>query len=161
MASCSQNTVNTQEIVELVKLLRQNGHKILSASGKLSLSTKLLHSVNEAFSLIIVDSDDETLDTSFYVCNTSKIDVFHDVKFLHDFVQKVVGLKVTHYSSDPKVTIDICKFRHLKYLELKKVSIELVKGLQNVRSQLESVTCTGRKGVSTLSRLLGIFFFNI
>lgn len=158
MSSHSQSIVSMQEIMELVRLLRQNGDKILSASSKLSLSTKLLHSLNEAFLLIVVESED--LDTSFRVCNSSKIDIFRDVKFLHDFVQKTVGLKITHYSSDPKVTIDICKFRHLKYLELKKVSIELVKGLQSVRGQLESVTCAGRKGISMISQLLGNFLIH-
>ncbi|XP_011152969.1 serine/threonine-protein kinase 11-interacting protein isoform X2 [Harpegnathos saltator] len=146
--------LSMQDIIELVKLLRQNGDKVLSASSKLSLSTKLLYNLNEAFSMIVVESED--LETSFHVCNSSKIDIFRDVKFLHDFVQKTIGLKVTHYSSDPKVTIDISKFRHLKYLELKKVPIELVKGLQSIRGQLEGIVCAGRKGVSTISQLLAI-----
>jgi len=153
MTSHSRNIVNTQEIVELVQLLRHNGDEVLSASSKLSLSTKLLHNLNEAFSLIVVESED--LDSSFQVCNSSKIDIFRDVKFLHDFVQKTIGLKVTHCSSDTKVIIDISKFRHLKYLELKKVSIELLKGLQSIRDQLESIICTGSKGVSTIKQLLG------
>ncbi|XP_020279249.1 serine/threonine-protein kinase 11-interacting protein isoform X2 [Pseudomyrmex gracilis] len=152
MASRLQDTVSMQGVVELAKILRQNGDELLSASSKLSLSTKLLNSLNEAFSLIVVES--EELDTSFHVCNSSKIDIFHDVKFLHDFVQKIVGLKVTHCSSDVRVIIDISKFKHLKYLELRKVSIEWVKGLQSVRGQLESILCTGRKGVSTISQLL-------
>lgn len=153
MMNHSQDTVTTPEITELVRLLRQNGDKILSASSKLSLSTRLLHSLNEAFSLIVSESED--LDSSFHVCNSSKVDIFRDVKFLHDFVQKTVGLKVTHSSSDVKLTIDISKFRHLKYLELKQVSVEFVKGLQSVRGQLESIVCTGRKGVSTVRQLLG------
>ncbi|XP_018365237.1 PREDICTED: serine/threonine-protein kinase 11-interacting protein isoform X2 [Trachymyrmex cornetzi] len=147
-----QDIVNTPEIMELVRLLRQNGDKILSASSKLSLSTKLLHNLNEAFSLIISESED--LNSSFHVCNSSKIDIFRDVKFLHDFVQKTIGLKVIHCSSDIKVTIDISKFRHLKYLELKEVSVELLKGLQSVRGQLESIVCAGRKGISTIYQLL-------
>ncbi|KAL0117693.1 hypothetical protein PUN28_008833 [Cardiocondyla obscurior] len=150
--SHSQDVINSPEIKELVRLLRQNGDKILIASSKLSLSTKLLHSLNEAFSMVI--SESEELDSSFHVCNSSKIEIFRDIKFLHDFVQKTIGLKVTHYSSDVKVTIDISKFRHLKYLELKQVSIELLKGLQSVRGQLESIVCTGRKGVSTIYQLL-------
>ncbi|XP_018393306.1 PREDICTED: serine/threonine-protein kinase 11-interacting protein isoform X1 [Cyphomyrmex costatus] len=150
--SHSQDIINTPEIIELVRLLRQNGDKILSASSKLSLSTKLLYNLNQAFSLIISESED--LNSSFHVCNSSKIDIFRDVKFLHDFVQKTVGLKVIHCSSDIKVTIDISKFRHLKYLELKEVSVELLKGLQSIRGQLESIVCTGRKGISTIYQLL-------
>ncbi|KMQ92764.1 serine threonine kinase 11-interacting protein [Lasius niger] len=150
--SNSQDTVNMEEIIQLVKLLRQNGDKILSAASKLSLSTKLLHSLNQAFSLIALESED--LDSSFRVCNSSKIDIFRDIKFLHDFVQKTISLKVTHCSPDVKIIIDISKFRHLRYLELKKVSIELLKGLQSVRGQLESIVCAGRKGVSTIYQLL-------
>lgn len=153
MTNRSHDISSTQEIVELVQLLRQNGDEVLSASSKLSLSTKLLHDLNEAFSLIVVESED--LDSSFHVCNSSKIDIFRDVKFLHDFVQKTIGLKVTQCPPDPKVAIDISKFRHLKYLELKKVSIELLKGLQSVRGQLESIMCTGSKGVSAINQLLG------
>ncbi|XP_071648462.1 serine/threonine-protein kinase 11-interacting protein isoform X2 [Temnothorax longispinosus] len=152
MMNHSQDIINTPEITELVRLLRQNGDKILSASSKLSLSTKLLHSLNEAFLLIVSESED--LDSSFHVCNSSKVDIFRDVKFLHDFVQKTIGLKVTHCSSDVKVTIDISKFRHLKYLELKQVDVDVVKGLQSVRGQLESIVCAGRKGVSTIYQLL-------
>ncbi|XP_050461637.1 serine/threonine-protein kinase 11-interacting protein isoform X2 [Cataglyphis hispanica] len=153
MSNHSQGIDNMQEIIELVKLLRQNGDKILSASSKLSLSTKLLHSLNEAFLLIVLESED--LDSSFQVCNSSKVDIFRDIKFLHDFVQKTISLKVTHCSSDDdKIIIDISKFRHLKYLELRKVSIELLKGLQNIRGQLESIVCAGRKGVSTIYQLL-------
>ncbi|CAL1678329.1 unnamed protein product [Lasius platythorax] len=152
MSNHSQDTVNMEEIIQLVKLLRQNGDKILSAASKLSLSTKLLHSLNQAFSLIALESED--LDSSFRVCNSSKIDIFRDIKFLHDFVQKTISLKVTHCSPDVKIIIDISKFRHLRYLELKKVSIELLKGLQSVRGQLESIVCAGRKGVSTIYQLL-------
>ncbi|XP_071565929.1 serine/threonine-protein kinase 11-interacting protein isoform X1 [Temnothorax nylanderi] len=152
MMSHSRDIINTPEITELVRLLRQNGDKILSASSKLSLSTKQLRSLNEAFLLIVSESED--LDSSFHVCNSSKVDIFRDVKFLHDFVQKTIGLKVTHCSSDVRVTIDISKFRHLKYLELKQVPVELLKGLQSVRGQLESIVCAGRKGVSTIYQLL-------
>lgn len=148
-----QDAANMQEIVELGKLLHKNGDKILSASSKLSLSATLLYNLNEAFSLIVDEPED--LESSFQVCNSSKIDIFRVLKFLHDFVQKTVGLKVTYCANNPKVAIDITKFRHLKYLELKKISIESVKGLQGVRGQLESVICAGRKGICTVSQLLG------
>ncbi|XP_029166715.1 serine/threonine-protein kinase 11-interacting protein isoform X2 [Nylanderia fulva] len=154
MSTHSQDIVNVnmQEIMQLVELLRQNGDMILNAASKLSLSTNLLHSLNEAFSLIVLESED--LESSFHVCNSSKIDIFRDIKFLHDFVQKTISLKVTHCSPDVRIIIDISKFRHLRYLELRKVSIELLKGLQSVRGQLESIVCAGKKGVSTIYQLL-------
>ncbi|KAI4491331.1 hypothetical protein M0802_010264 [Mischocyttarus mexicanus] len=148
-----QRLSNMPEIMDLVKLLRQNGDKVLSASSKLSLSTTLLYNLNEAFSLIVGDAED--LKSSFQVCNSSKIDLFRDLKFLHDFVQKTVGLKVTHCSAtNAKVPVDITKFKCLKYLELKKVSIDLVKGIQGIRGQLETITCAGRQGITTVAKLL-------
>jgi hypothetical protein len=62
-----------QEIIDLAKLLRNNGDKVLSASSKLSLSTKLLNNINQAFSLIINETDD--LESSFQVCNSSRNEV--------------------------------------------------------------------------------------
>ncbi|XP_043250529.1 serine/threonine-protein kinase 11-interacting protein isoform X4 [Colletes gigas] len=145
-------TVNMEEIVKLVQLLHQNGDKVLSASCKLSLSTELLYNLNEAFSSIIDEPED--LETSFQVCNSSKINIFSDLKFLYDFIQKTVGLKVTYCVDNPDIPVNITKFRHLKYLELKKINIELVKGLQEFTSQLESIICVGRKGISSVSQLL-------
>ncbi|XP_001600307.1 serine/threonine-protein kinase 11-interacting protein isoform X1 [Nasonia vitripennis] len=141
-----------QEIVKLAGLLRDTGDKVLSATSKLSLSTKLLADLNGAFSVIINETDD--LESSFQVCNSSRNEVFRDIKFLHDFVQKTVGLKIQHNPNDTKVTVDITKFRHLKYLELQKVPLEMVKGIQGIRGQLECIVCSGGRGVGNIYELL-------
>ncbi|XP_043479640.1 serine/threonine-protein kinase 11-interacting protein isoform X2 [Leptopilina heterotoma] len=141
-----------QEIIELAKLLRQNGDKILNGTSKLSLSTTLLHNLNHEFHQIVNEAED--IESSFQVCNSSKNDVFRDIKFLHDFVQKTIGLKITCNLAEAKVDIDISKFRHLKYLELQKVCIELTKGIQSIRGQLECVICAGGRGVSSIGHLL-------
>ncbi|XP_014213511.1 serine/threonine-protein kinase 11-interacting protein [Copidosoma floridanum] len=141
-----------QEISELAKLLRNSGDKVLSASSKLSLSTKLLHDLNEAFSMIINETDD--LECSFQVSNSSRSEIFRDIKFLHDLVQKTIGLKIQHNPIDPKFVVDITKFRHLKYLELQKISINSVKGIQGIRSQLECIVCSGGQSVNNLHELL-------
>ncbi|CAK9800788.1 Serine/threonine-protein kinase 11-interacting protein [Anthophora quadrimaculata] len=60
-----QDDVNMQEILELGKLLHQKGDKVLNALSKLSLSTSLLHNLNEAFSLIVNDPED--LEVSFQI----------------------------------------------------------------------------------------------
>ncbi|XP_076173870.1 uncharacterized protein LOC143149906 isoform X2 [Ptiloglossa arizonensis] len=147
-----QHTINIEEIVKLGKLLHQNGDKVLNASSKLSLSTMLLNDLNKAFSLIVDEPEDLVSLCEMY--NTSKVYVFQDLKFLHDFIQKTLALKVIYCANNPTILVDITKFRHLKYLELKKIDIESVKGLQGVRGQLESIICVGRKGICTLSQLL-------
>ncbi|CAK9800790.1 Serine/threonine-protein kinase 11-interacting protein [Anthophora quadrimaculata] len=147
-----QDDVNMQEILELGKLLHQKGDKVLNALSKLSLSTSLLHNLNEAFSLIVNDPED--LEVSFQVCNSSKSDTFHVLKFLHDFVQKTIRLKVIYCPKNPNIPVDITKFRNLKDLELRKVNIGSVKGLRGVRGQLERVICVGQKGDCTVGQLL-------
>ena len=164
MSSTSRNIEGMPgmgEIVDLSRLLRKNGDKVLSGASKLSLSTKLLHNLNEAFAIIVDDTQTEDLESSFQVCNSSKSDLFRDIKFLHDFVQKTVWLKVSHISTDPRLSIDITKFRHLRFLELQKVCIDLVTGIQGVRGQLESISCTGAGGVGTVGRLLGNSIYEI
>lgn len=141
-----------QDIIELAKLLRNSGDKVLSAESKLSLSCGLLNSLNEAFSLIISETDD--LESSFQVCNSSRNELFRDIKFLHDFVQKTVGLKITNVNSSEKKLCDITKFRHLKFLELQKISIDDIKGIQGVRGQLECIICTGGRSLSSIGELL-------
>ncbi|XP_043287960.1 serine/threonine-protein kinase 11-interacting protein isoform X2 [Venturia canescens] len=141
-----------EEILELARLLRKNGDTVLSGASKLSLSTKLLHNLNDAFSIIV--DDKQEIDSSFQVCNSSKNDVFRNIKFLHDFVQKTIWLKVSHNCNDPRIPVDISKFRQLRFLELRKVCIDLVSGIQGVRGQLESISCTGGGGVGTVGRLL-------
>ncbi|KAL7305323.1 hypothetical protein TKK_0002453 [Trichogramma kaykai] len=142
---------NMQKIVELAKLLRDKGDKILSASSKLTLSTSLLASLNENFALIIEEPDD--IESSFQVCNSSRNEIFRDIKFLHDFVQKTIGLKLMFNKCESQI-IDITKFRHLKYLELHKIPISSVKGIQAIRGQLECIICSGGHGVISLEELL-------
>ncbi|KAK0157378.1 hypothetical protein PV328_011126 [Microctonus aethiopoides] len=148
----SSNMSNMQEILKLAKILRKDGDQVLNGSTKLSLSTKLLHNLNDAFTLIIDESKD--LESSFQVCNNSETELFRDLKFLHDFVQKTIWLKIVHMSNDSQISIDITKFRHLRYLELQKICIDLVCGIQGVRGQLETISCTGAGGVGTIGRLL-------
>ena len=146
---------NMQEIIQLAKLLRDKGDKVLNANSKLSLSTSLLNNLNAAFTLIVNETDD--LECSFQVCNSSKNEIFRDIKFLHDFVQKTEGLKITLSINDSK-TCDISKFRHLKFLEMHKISISDVKGIQGIRGQLECIIFTGGSCVNNINQLLGIIY---
>jgi Leucine-rich repeat (LRR) protein len=132
------------DISNLACLLRENGDKVLNGQSKLSLSVALLRNINEAFT--IIDENDEGCSSSFHVVSTNNTnaEMLHDIHFLHDFVQKTVGLKISDsavaYDCD-KGVLDICKFRNLKYLELRKVPVHQLHGLQSVRAQLQSVVC--------------------
>ena len=87
--------------------------------------------------------------------------MIQNIKFLHDFVQKTEGLKISHRHNDNlQGCIDITKFRHLKYLELHKVPVKLVKGIQGIRGQMECIICCGGHGINTLQELLSMLIVN-
>lgn len=130
-------------ISNLASLLRENGDKVLNGQSKLCLTVSLLRNLNEAFTVIV---ENEEGCSAFHVINTNdtQVETLNDILFLHDFVQKTVGLKITNSAvtdDSNKGTLDICKFRNLKYLELRRVPVLLLHGIQSVRVQLQSIVC--------------------
>ncbi|KAH8297884.1 hypothetical protein KR018_000081 [Drosophila ironensis] len=149
--------MDPQKITELANLLRQNGDKILSSEFTLTLSGSLLRALNDSFTLI----DDTDLaggggagpvgpahshHQNFQVVKpiNAKSSVFSDLQLLHDFVQKTTLLKLTYFPSELHFegAIDICKFRALRRLEVHKISIGQVVGIQPLRGQLQHLICT-------------------
>lgn len=130
------------DISNLALLLRENGDTILNAQNKLTLTASLLQSLNEAFQLI-THRDDDSTNTSFQVTatNNSKVELLHDLQFLHDFVQKTVSLKLSCGHANYEKLVNIGKFHALRSLELKKVPVSKISGLQALKPQLISVAC--------------------
>lgn len=60
--------------------------------------------------------------------------------FIYDFIQKTLVLRITKFIDDEPLdescVIDISKFRNLTTLEIQRVPIKLIKGLQSLRIQL-------------------------
>lgn len=130
-------------VSKLASLLRENGDKVLNGQSKLTLTVSLLRNLNKAFTAFV--ENDEGCST-FHVINTNdiQVEIFNDIQFLHDFVQKTVGLKISNSAvtlESDKGSLDICKFRNLKYLELKRVPVHQLHGIQSVRAQLQSIVC--------------------
>lgn len=130
------------EVIDLTKMLKENGDKILDASSKLSLSTSLLGKMNESFKSIFKLNDN--CSSTFHVLsnNDNTMEQFLDLQLLYDFVQKTLALKV--YPQDNAFnneTIDISLFKNLKLLEIHRFSSSLLMGLKNLRSQLEYLIC--------------------
>lgn len=77
--------------------------------------------------------------------NNSKSNVFRELMFVYDFIQKTFILKITKYLDDPmeddNCIIDISKFRSLTTLEIIRVPIKRIVGLQQLRSQLQEICC--------------------
>lgn len=140
------------DLSQLAALLRENGDQVLNGLSKLSLSTKLLKDLNESFGLVVEER--EALSSTFQVISTSnsKVELLLDLQFLHDFVQRTVGLKLIQDNAENRDLITINKFKNLKLLELRKVPINQIVGLQALRNQLQYIIC-----VRCLSNLKDLF----
>ncbi|EDW28251.1 GL19045 [Drosophila persimilis] len=141
--------MDPQKITELANLLRQNGDKILSSEFTLTLSGSLLRALNDSFTLIadteIIAGAGHQQQTIFQVVKpiNAKSSVFPDLQLLHDFVQKTTLLKLTYFPSELyfEGAIDIAKFRALRRLEVHKININQVVGIQPFRGQLQHLIC--------------------
>lgn len=117
----------------------------------------LLRALNDSFSLIIDENESVPLHT-FQVTkpNNSKSNVFRELQFIHDFIQKTLVLKLTKFldndDEDETCIIDITKFRNLKTLEIQRVPIKQIIGLQQLRSQLQEIIV--EKSITNIKELI-------
>ncbi|XP_013419864.1 uncharacterized protein LOC106180429 isoform X1 [Lingula anatina] len=146
MAAASVNTtsVNPRErhtLENLAKLLRDNGDKILDGSSCLSLTTASLAALNRDFRTVCdIDPHQRTFEV-LPQRRSSQYDFYDNVQFLHDIVQKTRRLKLLHSHSTLQGSINIGDFRELRWLEIKKVPVHLLAGIQKLRSKLETLVC--------------------
>lgn len=135
--------MDAYEISKLASVLRENGDQVLNGQSKLTLSTTLLTSLNQGFALVVGQRD--SMNSSFQVLNNTnaKVDAFSDLQFLHDFVQRSGSLKLIPNSVGETCSdvVDISKFKNLKLLELYRVNIKSIVGLQSLRGQLQFLIC--------------------
>ncbi|KAL9877467.1 uncharacterized protein ACN2A1_013824 isoform 4-T5 [Glossina fuscipes fuscipes] len=147
--------MDPQQIVELAKLLKCNGDKILNSEFALTLSGSILRALNDSFTLI-VDSMECGDAKNFQVLKTinSKSSVFRDLQLIYDFVQKTPQLCIVHYPREEYFpgNIDIKKFRALKRLEVQKIHIHQIVGIQPLRAQLEYLICN--KSLQTVDDII-------
>lgn len=61
--------------------------------------------------------------------NNASSEVFRDLQFIYDFVQKTVCLCLTRFHDDEKFEgqIDIAKFSNIRTLELQRVRVKQVR----------------------------------
>lgn len=103
-----------------------------------------MRALNDAFSLI-VDKNETLPPQSFQVVkpHNAKSDVFRDIQFIYDFVQKTIILSLNQFINDDpyEFEVDISKFRSLRKLEIQKIPINQIIGIQQMRSQLNEIVC--------------------
>lgn len=147
--------MDPNQISLLAKLLRESGDKVLNSNSKLTLTGQLLRALNDSFSLI-ADQHELCAPQSFQVVkpNNGKSDVFRDLQFIHDFVQKTRILCVTKFHNDEPFDgdIDISKFRNLQRLEIHRVNVAQVTGIQPMRAHLLELVCV--RSVATVQDII-------
>ncbi|XP_059491192.1 serine/threonine-protein kinase 11-interacting protein isoform X2 [Neocloeon triangulifer] len=143
------------DVQALSSLLRAHGDKILSGGQRLTLTAALAQKLSAAFCLITSSAEQQNNDSlSFQVVTHSSSNArLHDLHFLHDFVQRVEALKLTHGSDTLQGNLDLAKFRNLKHLELEKVPLHMVSGLSILQPRLVFVSVS--KSISHIEDLLG------
>lgn len=146
----AQETPNWQDLCSLATLLRDSGDRVLSGNSKLRLTSALLSKLNAAFSSIsLLGPNGDFQVTSAHASQPPPTAQLH---FLHDFVQKTVGLTLTGNGTHKRdlvnihPTIDLSRFKSLRHLELRScilsqgsVPDQTLEGLSALRSQLEAL----------------------
>ncbi|KAJ8934398.1 hypothetical protein NQ314_013439 [Rhamnusium bicolor] len=142
--------MNTMDISHVASLLRPVSSEVFNGRGKLCLSAIYLNKLNCAFDTNI----NEDLNLSFHIVQTSnaKANLIRDLQFLLDLVQRTISLKIIPDVNDEFNNVNITRFKNIKVLEIHKLDIQNVLGIQKLRSQLQELTCC--HSLSCLSDIL-------
>ncbi|CAH1241868.1 STK11IP [Branchiostoma lanceolatum] len=127
-------------IAELANLLRENAEGILDGSSKLSLTSSSVCYLNECFDRVCEGDRNQGFEVVRAQVTNSR--VYSDIQLLFDLVQKTLSLKLVLSSTTLQGGVRVARFRSLTTLEIKRVPIHLVVGLQVLRSQLQFLICS-------------------
>ncbi|XP_031624564.1 serine/threonine-protein kinase 11-interacting protein isoform X5 [Contarinia nasturtii] len=155
IAKKRNNNMDPRQITRLAKLLRDNGDKVLSSEYKITLTGQLLRALNDSFTLI-TDPNETCTPNTFQVLkpNNAKSEVFRDLQIIYDFVQKAQILCLVAIPTEEPFDgdIDIKKFRNLKRLEIQKIPIEQIVGIQRLRAHLQELICS--KSINSIQSIV-------
>ncbi|XP_074653592.1 serine/threonine-protein kinase 11-interacting protein-like [Tubulanus polymorphus] len=138
-------------ITELANLLRTSGDWILEEGVKLSLTSVSLSILNEGFRklenyrLQQIDTSTGVAPVNLVLANKGDDDknrIFDDLTFLYAFIPKISALKVIHGTSTIQGPICLEEFRNLQVLEVKKVPVHLLSGIEKLQLQLCTIICS-------------------
>ncbi|XP_046683894.1 serine/threonine-protein kinase 11-interacting protein isoform X2 [Homalodisca vitripennis] len=119
-------------IVQISNFFKQCEADILEGKTKLSLTASLLQKINYTLQELEYD----------YISFTNSTSTPEEpVKFLQDLIHKAPKLTITQKVKRETWRVDLSRFSSLKYLELNKVPMHLVEGMQSLRSQLQVLIC--------------------
>lgn len=123
-------------ISEIANILRPLSSEVFSGKSTLALSTNYLQKLNH-FTESIDDSSH-----SFHIAesNITKSNRIRDNQFILNLFQKTVNLKIYPDLLNDLTSVSIANFANIKTLELLKIDINILVGLQKLRSQLQELT---------------------
>lgn len=124
----------TSAVKELTRLLHEYGDKILDGKAMLSLTTESLAVLNNGFDAIRENREDKSFDV--LPPNYSPLTVLPELQFIHDFVQKTPSLRLVHGNNTIQGSVSLQTFRSLRHLEMRRIPVHLLQGLQRVRPRL-------------------------
>lgn len=122
---------------KVAELLRPVSKDVFNGKGKLCLSTLYLQKLNSAFD----EHVPEDLSSSFNVTDT-KAHLQRDLHFLLDLVTGTVALKLTPdlIGNEEQHEISLGRFGNLKALEIHKIDVKTITGIQKLRPQIQELT---------------------
>lgn len=123
---------------EVAQLLRPVSKDVSNGRGKLCLSTVYLKKLNCAFDEVLP----EDLTSSFHLTD-AKLVLQRDLQFLLDLIKGTAALKIIPdvIESDDSYVVDLKRFKNVKTLDIYKIDVTNIIGIQRLRSQIEELTC--------------------
>lgn len=125
-------------VAEIVDIVRPVSSEVFSGKSLLSLSTNCVQKLNEF-------TENMELTNSFNIVesSSSKANRLKDYQFVSTLFQKTTCLKIYPTVLNDMTNIKISRFVNIKSLEIIKIDINILVGLQKLRSQLQELTCCG------------------
>lgn len=122
----------------VANLLRPVSNDVSKGKGKLCLSTVYLNKLNKAFD----EHVPEDLKSSFHLTE-AKASIQIDLQFLLDLVKGTVALKITPdlIEDEESNVVNLRRFQNIKILEIHKIDVKNIIGIQKLRSHIEDLTC--------------------
>lgn len=148
MASAvSTSPIDKRVVQQLAELLRNNGHRIIHGDSKVCLTSDSLNILNRQFQLERLnvrtnDFDQSSRNESTRLTTTNRSKHFEDLSFLFNFLQKISAVKIIHNSFTLQGDVGLNLFQNIVYLEIKKISPQIIRGLIELRDRLETLICS-------------------
>ncbi|XP_031549947.1 serine/threonine-protein kinase 11-interacting protein-like [Actinia tenebrosa] len=132
-----QESSGDELLRKLSTILRKHEDTILRGESKLCLTTTSVVYLNRCFEQLHSGNNGQTEAGLCYSKSSSPC-----VAYLHDLTKKALSLKlIPGPSARFDTLLSISHFKNVQYLEVKKVPLGYILGLQSLRKQLKGLTC--------------------